>query len=64
MRREPLPMETTREMPPCKGCTERYTACHGKCEKYKDWKARLDELNNKRKEYANKPFVKYNPYDY
>lgn len=23
---------------PCKGCTERYTACHDHCEKYKKWR--------------------------
>lgn len=22
---------------PCKGCTERYTACHDHCEKHKKW---------------------------
>lgn len=25
------------EISPCKGCTERYTACHDYCEKHKDW---------------------------
>ena len=24
-------------MCPCKGCTERHTACHGSCEAYKNW---------------------------
>lgn len=54
----------TREQPPCKDCTERFTACHDKCEKYKEWKLRLDEVNKRRKEYNEKPFVKYNPFDY
>lgn len=53
-----------REKPPCKDCPNRYPACHDKCEKYKAWKSRLDEVNKRRKEYDAKPFVKYNPYDY
>lgn len=52
------------ERPPCKGCNERFTACHDKCEKYKAWKQRLAEVNKRRKEYSNKPFVQYNPFDY
>ena len=58
------PDPVTREISPCKDCTERYEACWGKCEKYKSWKSRLDEVNKRRKEYEAKPFVKYNPYDY
>jgi hypothetical protein len=58
------PDPVTREVPPCKGCAERFTACHDKCEKYKSWKSRLDEVNKRRKEYEAKPFVQYNPYDY
>lgn len=53
-----------RDAPPCKGCEERYPGCHSKCEKYKEWKSRLDEVNKRRKEYNERPFVKYNPYDY
>lgn len=58
------PDPVTREISPCKDCTERYEACWGKCEKYKEWKRDLDELNKRRKEYENKPFVRYNTYDY
>ena len=58
------PDPVTREMSPCKGCTDRFAACHDKCEKYKAWKTRLEELNKRRKEYSNKPFVRYNPFDY
>ena len=54
----------TREKPPCKNCIERHSACWGGCEKYKAWKSRLDEVNKRRKEYNEKPFVKYNPYIY
>lgn len=28
------------EISPCKDCTERHTACHGSCEKYKEWHER------------------------
>ena len=58
------PDPVTREMSPCKDCTERKEACLGKCEKYKARKSRLDEVNKRRKEYNQKPFVQYNPYDY
>lgn len=54
----------TREMSPCKDCIDRNEACWGKCEKYKAWKSRLDEVNKRRRKYNQKPFVKYNPYDY
>ena len=54
----------TREKPPCKNCIERHYACWGGCEKYKAWKSRLGEVNKRRKEYNERPFVKYNPYDY
>ena len=53
-----------RDTPPCKDCKDRYPVCHDKCEKYKEWKSRLDEVNKRRKEYNERPFVKYNPYDY
>ena len=58
------PDPVTREMSPCKGCTERHEACWGKCEKYKSWKSRLDEVNKKRKEYDAKPFVQHDPFNY
>lgn len=47
-----------REEAPCKGCPERFPACSDHCPKdargefgYKAWKARFDEINNKRKAY-------------
>jgi hypothetical protein len=47
-----------REVSPCNGCPERFTACSSKCPKdargergYKAWKAELDAANEKRKEY-------------
>lgn len=54
----------TRENPPCKDCADRHEVCWGKCEKYKAWKQRLDEVNKRRKEYEARPFVQYNPYNY
>lgn len=58
------PNSVTREMSTCKGCADRHEACLGKCEKYKDWKSRLEEVSKRRKEYEAKPFVQYNPFDY
>lgn len=58
------PDQVTRETAPCKNCTDRHEACWGGCEKYKQWKIRLDEVNRRRREYNEKPFVKYNPYIY
>ena len=50
---------TTREIAPCKDCTERHTACHDKCPKdergefgYKSWKANLDKINEEKWKYA------------
>ena len=40
-----------RDKPPCKGCNERFTACHDKCDKYKEWKKILDSANKARQEY-------------
>ena len=41
---------------PCKDCPDRTPGCHGKCEKYLDYRARLDamkeeERKRKRLEY-------------
>ena len=29
-----------KENAPCKNCSDRHIACHGSCDKYKEWKAR------------------------
>lgn len=34
------------EYSPCKDCTDRHTACHGSCEKYKEW---LDKYHAQQK---------------
>ena len=39
---------------PCKDCPDRHTACHGHCEKYKEWKD-LDQAQKKHlKETSNR----------
>ena len=48
-----------RDKPPCKDCTDRHTACHGSCDRYKEWKLRLDELNKSRREYDRTHYNKY-----
>lgn len=58
------PDPVTREISPCKGCADRHEACWGKCEKYKAWKEKLNEINRRRKEYEARPFIQYNPFDY
>ena len=48
-----------RDIPPCKDCTDRHTACHGSCDRYKEWKMRLDEVNKARLEYYRTRYNKY-----
>jgi hypothetical protein len=45
------PDPTTRLIPPCKDCTERYTACHDHCEKFKKYKAIREKENEARRKY-------------
>ena len=35
---------------PCFNCPNRTMSCHGKCESYADFRARIDDLNNKKAE--------------
>lgn len=49
-----------RDKSPCKDCPERFLACSDKCPKdergefgYKAWKAKLEEVQAKRKAYNN-----------
>jgi hypothetical protein len=60
-----------RKKPPCYGCEEKFTACHGNCPKdargefgYGTWKKVLEHVNAERRKYNEKPFVQYNPFDY
>ena len=47
-----------RDMSPCNGCTEKFTACHDNCPKdargepgYKAWKAEIERVNKERQTY-------------
>lgn len=35
---------------PCFNCPNRAMSCHSKCESYTDYRARIDNLNNKKAE--------------
>ena len=58
------PDATTRIVSPCKGCADRYPACHDHCERFKEYKEIREKENEARRQYERKPFVKYNPFDY
>jgi hypothetical protein len=54
---KPVP-STHREMSPCNGCTERFRACSDRCPiderggyGYLAWKAKVKEIEDKRKSY-------------
>ena len=49
----------SREKSPCKNCPERHELCWGKCEKYKAWKSRIDDVSKRRKEYREKSLADY-----
>ena len=34
---------------PCKGCQDRKAGCHGKCGKYREWRAEIDRIAEKRR---------------
>ncbi len=38
---------------PCFNCSIRAMSCHSKCESYTDYRARIDDLNNKKVEAKN-----------
>lgn len=38
---------------PCKNCGDRFIGCHGKCEKYKAWRAEYDEEIKEQKKQQN-----------
>lgn len=37
--------EREKDKAPCKGCTERFSGCHSKCERYNTW---IAEVRNKK----------------
>ena len=38
---------------PCKDCKNRFLGCHSKCDKYKDYKKRSEELNDMKNKSEN-----------
>ena len=49
----------TRDSPPCKDCIDREIKCHDKCERYKEWKKGVDDLNKARRDYDRGRYNKY-----
>lgn len=43
----------------CYYCTDRYVGCHSKCEKYIDYRNKLDEENKKIREIKYKESIAY-----
>jgi hypothetical protein len=59
-----------RDPSPCRGCTERFTACSGKCPKeargeygYDSWKDEIDRVKNERRKYINRTNVRKKYYN-
>lgn len=44
-----------RETAPCKGCKTRQPGCHGTCEGYKSWRRTVDQANEARRKYRDRP---------
>ena len=36
---------------PCYNCDERYTGCHYSCGKYREYKSKVGEINQEKREY-------------
>jgi hypothetical protein len=56
---------STRDISPCKGCTEKFLACHDRCPKdargeygYKAFREEIDRVNAARREYAERTYLK------
>ena len=48
------------EVCPCRGCTTdtgRSQTCHSICEKYREWKSKMDERNIIKKDYMDKEAI-------
>ena len=39
------------DISPCKDCSERHTACHDQCQRYKDWKDEMEKIKQARAKY-------------
>ncbi len=60
----------TRGKPPCKDCTERFTACSDRCPKdargefgYKAYKTEIERVKRARREYIDKQHIRRKRYD-
>jgi hypothetical protein len=60
----------SRDPSPCKGCTERFTACSGKCPKeargeygYDSWVEEIKRIKNNRKNYIRMQNVRKKTYN-
>jgi hypothetical protein len=60
----------TRDPSPCRDCTERFTACSGKCPKeargeygYDSWKGEINRVKNERRKYINRTNVRKKYYN-
>jgi hypothetical protein len=58
-----------RGVPPCKGCTERFLACHDRCPKdargefgYNAWKAEIERIKGVREKYLKDNFNSHHGY--
>ena len=49
---------------PCKGCADRHTACHGKCEAYKEWKDEYQAQQQHYKDYRHRYCIPESEYRY
>ena len=65
MRGERMP-GVIRGVSPCTNCTEKFTACHGKCPKdqrgeygYDAWKAEVQKIKDKQKAYIDNRNMAY-----
>lgn len=49
---------------PCKGCKERYLACHDSCKKYKEWTENEKKIKDKAKQERDwcRSYKNRNPY--
>lgn len=64
MTNDKRPPPTSRGVSPCKDCTEKFTACHGKCPKdargeygYGAWVAELKQVKKEREEYLKRSSI-------
>ena len=48
-------------VPPCKNCVERHTACHGSCDKYKIW---YEWQTSRKQQYKESVIARYNPWSH